>query len=184
MTCPPANWRAVHSASEPTLVLVDGIQFEIPPVGTPILFGHLSTGALGQIIPGLLPESQMHQWAGHLLAPGSGFDMADATAIAEAVTEHITGVPAQTAVAMAAWVTADWLLVDGYFLGRGVDLLALPPRRAFAALYAFLVEHRFETRDEADRALFTTARPPTQAELDRDGENFLAAMAIADTMDL
>jgi hypothetical protein len=182
-TAPPADWQAVHSPAHECVVAVDGLRFVVRTT-LPVLLEACSSGRLSDILPGCLDVDGQRQWALHLIAHDSPFDLHDANAVAAAVVEDLTGVPAETAVALAAWLTREWLLIDGYHSGRGVDLLTMPPRRLFATLYAFAVEHRFKDRDEADQALFPppVLRPPTQAEQQRGGNDFLAALAMAGSM--
>lgn len=174
---PAADWQyAACTGDLPVTVTVDGLTFDVPPVPSAELVGILATGRLSGIIPGRLPPGQMVTWTRHLLSPDSGFDLADADAVARKVTEHITGVPAETAVTLAAWLSADWLLMDGYHLARGVDLLELAPRRLMAVLYAFRVEHTSDKRDDTDAQLFPP-RVPTPEEIARDGAAMAAALA-------
>jgi hypothetical protein len=174
---PAADWLHVACAGQsPVTVTVDGITLDVQPVPVADLMGILATGRLSGIIPGRLPPDQAQVWARHLMDPDTSFDIADADAVARVVTEHITGVPAETAVTLAAWLAADWLLLDGYHLRRGVDLLSLPPRRLMAVLYAFRVEHTSDKRDDTDAQLFPP-RAPTAEEIERDGAAMAAALA-------
>lgn len=174
---PAADWlHAACTGLLPVTVTVDGLTFDVPPVPVADLIGILSTGRLSGIIPGRLTADQGQVWARHLLDPESPFDLADADAVARVVTEHITGVPAETAVTLAVWLTADWLLLDGYHLARGVDLLNMPPRRLMAALYAFRVEHTAGDRGDTDAQLFPP-RVPTPEEMQRAGADMAAALS-------
>lgn len=183
MTAPHADWQAVHSPAHECVVWVDGLRFDVRTTPA-VLLAACATGRLSDVMPGCLDDEQRRAWALHLIAHDTPFDLHDAEAVAAAVVEDLTGVPVGTAVALADWLTREWLLIDGYHCGRGVDLLVMPPRRLFATLYAFAVEHRFKDRAEADTALFPppTVRPPTAAERARGGDDFLAAIAMAPNM--
>lgn len=177
MTAPALRWEAVHTSTV-TTVWVDGLRFDVATT-TEALFAALAAGDLTAVIPGALPEAQQYTWYGHLLDPGTDFDLPDATAVAEAVVEELCGVPAPTAMSLASFLTSDWLLLDGHHLAAGLDLLSLAPRRLCAVLYAHIVEHRYEDRSEADQVLFPV-RAVAQ-DFAQDG-GFEAALALAGAM--
>jgi hypothetical protein len=183
VTAPPLDWEAVQPAALAVVVWVDGLRFDLTVAG-PQLMHALSTGDLSRVVPGAAPPEQAAAWYAQLLDPGAAFDVPDARAVADAVIAEFTGMPAETAMSLARFCTDNWLLLDGYHLRHGLDLLTLAPRRLLAVLYAFVVEHRFEgDRDKADRALFPQRmRAPTAAELAQDGRAFAAAMAMAGSM--
>lgn len=182
MPAPPARWDRLAADPLTSRVWVDGHLYEVTTTTTALLSA-LEAGELSAIIPGMVPEEQAAVWLTALFDPDGPFDLADARAVNEAVITDLTGLPATTAITLAGWLTTDWLLLDGYHLRYGTDLLTLAPRRLFAALYAFLAEHRYETREEADRVLFPPVlSAPTAAETRADAANFEAALAMAGTL--
>lgn len=177
MNAPALRWEAVHTSTV-TTVWVDGLRFDIT-ITTEALFAALAAGDLSAVLPGSLPLTQQHAWYNHLLDADTDFDMPDAKTVTEAVVEELCGVPAETALRLAAFLTADWLLLDGHHLAGGLDLLSLAPRRLCAVLYAHIVEHRYEERSEADALLFP---PRTTYDPVSDGDGFTAALALAGSM--
>lgn len=180
---PPARWDQLATTGPAAAqVWVDGHLYEVTTTTTALLDA-LAAGDLSAVIPGMVGEDQAIRWLTALFDPAAPFDLPDARAVNEAVIADLTGLPAATAASLARWLTDDWLLLDGYHLRYGTDLLTLAPRRLFAALYAFLVEHRFETRAEADQALFPPVlAAPTVADTQSDAANFEAAMLMAGTL--
>lgn len=166
--------------AEPTLrIWVDGKPYDLT-ADTPRLFTDLATGSPELVMLGLIGDGpQGSAYVEHLYGTRSEFDLGDSHAVADAVVQHFTGIPMQGAVGLAYLLAQEWLLVSGYFTRHGVDLMALSPRRLTAALYAFVVEHRFGGKTEDADALLFASTPGAAAVTHDGGAGFMDALGMA-----
>lgn len=171
----------------PVVVWADGRRYTLTCPPTAELLDVLGGGRLGELLPGRLPTGQTVPWYLHLLSPAEPLDMDDAAAIALAAAGEWTAMPGERALAIAGWAAAEWQLIDGHHLGRGVDLLQMTPARLFAALWAWLIEHRFAGKTADAEAALTpaTSTAPITPVPDpaADAAAFSAALAAAGSLD-
>lgn len=111
--------------------------------------GALADQQLHTIMPGMLSTQDMH-WYMHLLTdPRSRFDLQDSRKITHAVVREVTGLPWWAAVRLANALGRSWFLADSLALVKGVNLLAVPIRRALSVAYLFAAETCENERDRA-----------------------------------
>lgn len=91
----------------------------------------------------------------------------------------MVGPPYQAAVRLSAVATSNWTQIDGYYSGKGVDVLRLPFSRFLNVIYVWATSN--QSQEDADKWVAKLNLPlPGQMQTDESADDELAQLNMFD----
>ncbi|UYL87708.1 hypothetical protein SEA_SHIVANISHOLA_33 [Gordonia phage Shivanishola] len=102
-----------------------------------------------------------------IVAPSSPVDLDTLQIMADRIVETHLGIPRWTVERLWQQAAGAWMLVDGEFTMRGIDLFELPAQRATNAVYALLRGWRSRGKEDELRSWQRKLEQPPLREIQR-----------------
>lgn len=157
----------------PSGFILDGtfISTRVPPTRTlvpALLVDDNAANTSGLYVVGTFcTEPAWAKMLAAIVAPSSPVDLDTLQVMADRIVETHLGIPRWVAARLWQQAYGSWMLVDGEFTMRGVDVLTLPAQRATHAVYALLRNWRSRGKEDELRAWQRKLETPPLREIQR-----------------
>lgn len=156
----------------PSGFMLDGTFIRTRVPDTRVLVPALLVGDSGNtsglyVVGTFCAEPEWPKLLAAIVAPSSPVDLDTLQVMADRIVETHLGIQRWVAERLWQQAAGSWMLVDGEFTMRGIDVLTLPAQRATHAVYALLRNWRSRGKEEELRAWQRKLETPPLREIQR-----------------